>query len=1618
MENIQVALRLRPINQKEEDAGETVPWKIKSNCIEIDRSLTEAGAKKGIGKQQFFYDHCFPGHTTNDQVYQSVAKKVIMSCLEGYNGTIFMYGQTGSGKTYTMLGYKNQDGVYNQGLTEDAKTKAMLKEDQKLEKEGEDGEQEDGLHEKFADYMYDSNKVDMAGNTGILIQSLKDMFKTIEQDEEKTYFLKCSYFEIYNDQIYDLLAARNTMHESLNLMEDAKKDHFMIKGLTEHSVTSIKEIFEKLKKGEVNRHYAQTFMNHSSSRSHTLFRVTVKAVTNNFIRNYRQENKGKSNVNLHHFLAGQPEDENAGTIVTESYLNFVDLAGSERISSHMKWIDDEMVDENVKEMTKAVQDSRMKEGKSINKSLFFLTQVISLKAEGKANQYIPFRNSPLTKILRSSLGGNFRTLVVLCVNPCISQVEISLSTLRFGANAKKIQNNIRANIVTNNNDESIKILIENYEKKMRDIQNQRDEDLARYQHFTTIIDELRMQRSLLLERLEQANKKLSVHIVESIPEKELYAFFKQAQTKVAVVGEAGLVFVPKNQSKYDQIHDTDVHDEDAHHLKRKFDHEMRISSKDFVNKFALQAYNKVKKDFEELKGTVQKHQEYIIKLCESFKTLSDFMGHLSSLGETYLAKLHTMSEQYQDEYLLANERHLKLELLEKFKGMSLLPDPDLSKMKEYIAEFQDSVQSEFDRRELLKNSDLPPDVIEGLNVISENEKDEQEQILDLIKEKMTSFVIFRQGCSAEIDYYRQMCKDFTTDQGVIQKAKQIENFINNDMVGLTNKVKMMEENFKETDVQLATHDKKTIDKKLAEYQTKFEKLVDVVLSQRPGAAPNRAKERLSERPGMVRDDLSVKESPEASPGTQSKRGFMRKSQSINFDEEKELKGPERFDKAAHNKKIRQWMTLKAIEEEPMCYNSMIRDDESVRAGSVQAGLGQPYMSGNNLAIINEKVSNDGDVSEKSFGFDMKGKIKAKYAGGNESPAVRMEERKSHIVGGNYSQVSSPKRGWDERRSHIVGRTNTENPFTLIATPLLPAKYDQAPPNKSGFFGSVSTLLDHGKKEEKKNKTMSDKTQMNIALLQAFGGVKKDKKEPPVPGSNGTGNLSPSPNKSASQKEFNFVNNEQNGSPKNGDKLPLTNRNNGGLENISSCSSDINGDKSIGKSHSPPPTRTQERIIKPMKEQHHSAKPSIGNNSKETGAAKSRDPVRNINIPGPSKNIPNLPFGNDSGGPSASSTVKPSKGKDFELSHRQFGNNDKERVSYKSHHNGRDVKASQKEEDVDSVENVEVKINSPSLVQAKSNPQGSNLSKSITVLQRNKSNEALKESQQIGSNITESQTLKTNKKENKVEESGTEKQSTGKKTTTAATPALKKGSVRDLVAAAQSATPLVKEEKAGKDSQPASGQKNSGNKEPVIAKNFDMREGQRESVTSIAVNSKPLDSTKKTSVRELLTQTSPPNKKTGSFLADSRSTKDLLGKNNSRAELVKPEDSKAPGRKSAEPATTTALSSSKQIPKEKEPQPDFYKDKKQPETKNRTDPKQASSSVQAKRPATASETPDKQSIVKPEEPPKNVASTKVVLPTESTAGSSSKAPQPRGQSATATTRPGTSSVFKTTSDKKK
>ncbi|XP_073190508.1 kinesin-1 heavy chain isoform X1 [Lepidochelys kempii] len=259
--NIKVMCRFRPLNDSEVTRGDKYVAKFQGEDTVI------------IASKPYVFDHVFQSSTSQEQVYNDCAKKIVKDVLEGYNGTIFAYGQTSSGKTHTMEGTLHDP---------------------------------DGM--------------------GIIPRIVQDIFNYIySMDENLEFHIKVSYFEIYLDKIRDLLDVSKTnlsVHEdknrvpyvkvsiSVTLLTNLSFLHvhhlFMfcqfLKGCTERFVCSPDEVMDTIDEGKSNRHVAVTNMNEHSSRSHSIFLINVK-----------QENT-------------QTEQKLSGKL----YL--VDLAGSEKVS--------------------------------------------------------------------------------------------------------------------------------------------------------------------------------------------------------------------------------------------------------------------------------------------------------------------------------------------------------------------------------------------------------------------------------------------------------------------------------------------------------------------------------------------------------------------------------------------------------------------------------------------------------------------------------------------------------------------------------------------------------------------------------------------------------------------------------------------------------------------------------------------------------------------------------------------------------------------------------------------------------------------------------------------------------------------------------------------------------------------------------------------------------------------------------------------------------------------------------------------------------------------------------------------------------------------------------------
>lgn len=445
-EKIAVCVRIRPLNNVDEDKknqevvfseGKT----IKMNLEDVSRISAKSSVTKFFDRQKKFeFDNVYNQQCNTTELYDEIVHDIVMKSLRGINSTVFVYGQTGSGKTYTMTGtyFGNQKNIYLEQCKR-LKSKSPVRSSRNHLKSRTPTKQElrpsTPLNEakksvRTLTKLPRMNRQSVPKTEGLIMMALKRIFKEIEVSEKQgeEFAVKLSYIEIYNENVYDLLRDfEKHDEETLQIYEDIKKSEFYVRDAHEECITSCTEAIEVLKRGEKNRHFAATNLNHNSSRSHALFRIMVKYVD-------------KDNQ------------------VYESTCNFVDLAGSEKLSKYE--------DENNR-----VKSDRIKESKSINKSLFFLTQIINFKSTMKNDSFVPYRNSPLTKILKSSIGGNAKTAIILCINPAFMNLEQTLGTLKFGNLASRIENVVKKNTVTGDDqDLALKNMLRDYENKLKDLE--------------------------------------------------------------------------------------------------------------------------------------------------------------------------------------------------------------------------------------------------------------------------------------------------------------------------------------------------------------------------------------------------------------------------------------------------------------------------------------------------------------------------------------------------------------------------------------------------------------------------------------------------------------------------------------------------------------------------------------------------------------------------------------------------------------------------------------------------------------------------------------------------------------------------------------------------------------------------------------------------------------------------------------------------------------------------------------------------------------------------------------------------------------------------------------------
>ncbi|CAK1354556.1 unnamed protein product [Cercospora beticola] len=346
--NINVVVRCRGRNDREvkENSGVVVSTDgIKGKKVELSMGPS------ALSNKAYQFDKVFSPASDQGMVFEEVVAPILDEVLNGFNCTIFAYGQTGTGKTYTMSGDI-------------------------------------------------SDTLPIPEAAGIIPRVLHTLFAKLGDESEKIeHSVKCSFIELYNEELRDLLAADD--HTKLKIFDEANKNGrttTMVQGMEETHIKTASKGIKLLRDGSHKRQVAATKCNDLSSRSHTVFTITV----------YQKRTSDTG------------ED-----FVCSGKLNLVDLAGSENIQRS------------------GAENKRAAEAGLINKSLLTLGRVINALVD--KSSHIPYRESKLTRLLQDSLGGKTKTCIIATLSPAKSNLEETISTLDYAFRAKNIRNKPQVN---------------------------------------------------------------------------------------------------------------------------------------------------------------------------------------------------------------------------------------------------------------------------------------------------------------------------------------------------------------------------------------------------------------------------------------------------------------------------------------------------------------------------------------------------------------------------------------------------------------------------------------------------------------------------------------------------------------------------------------------------------------------------------------------------------------------------------------------------------------------------------------------------------------------------------------------------------------------------------------------------------------------------------------------------------------------------------------------------------------------------------------------------------------------------------------------------------------------
>uniref|UniRef100_A0A7N6B6I5 Kinesin-like protein n=1 Tax=Anabas testudineus TaxID=64144 RepID=A0A7N6B6I5_ANATE len=440
-ERVKVYLRVRPLSERrlcslsfqgcvavqDEETLLLKAPKESQNMRTAERGITQSMHK-------FSFSKIFGPETTQQQFYECTMKNMVKDVLRGENGLLYTYGVTNSGKTYTIQGCGREAGLLPRALVslfrklqgriysamdlkpvmyqdvrklepnevkvEEIRRNSLLKEDENTtsRRGGTTTIWDSGVGglsstSNFTSQLEDTDSVCLEPDS--LSHSSGD-----DLEEGVQFSIWVSFYEIYNEFLYDLLDASPSMQPrkraTMRLSED-KLGNTYVKELTWIQVRTAEEAWKILKAGRRNQSFASTHLNQNSSRSHSIFSIRVLHI---------------------------PPQADSGQAMHISELTVCDLAGSERSKEQRN-------------------GERMKEANNINTSLLTLGRCIASLRHNQNNksrppQVVPFRDSKLTRVLQGFFCGRGTSSMVVNINPCASIYDETLQALKFSAIATQV----------------------------------------------------------------------------------------------------------------------------------------------------------------------------------------------------------------------------------------------------------------------------------------------------------------------------------------------------------------------------------------------------------------------------------------------------------------------------------------------------------------------------------------------------------------------------------------------------------------------------------------------------------------------------------------------------------------------------------------------------------------------------------------------------------------------------------------------------------------------------------------------------------------------------------------------------------------------------------------------------------------------------------------------------------------------------------------------------------------------------------------------------------------------------------------------------------------------------